>query len=135
MRPPVIHADGTVTCWRIDLGNYDRVVPESITAEMFALMRPSDRRRLAGYFPVLRALTTERSLVRVRIDFVMALPLGSILPSPQMEAVDSAALAIAGPVEIMPRSKISVGFYRPPPPAVPLSRSRTRAGERRKRRP
>ncbi len=57
-------------------------------------------------------MSDERVMVRVEIMFVMALPPGSVLPSPQMEAIDSAALAIAGPVDILPGSKISVSRAR-----------------------
>lgn len=51
--------------------------------------------------------------VRVEMDFVLALPAGSPLPSPQIEAVDAAALCIAGgPVPILPRARVSVRLAR-----------------------
>lgn len=109
MIPPEIHEeDGTITCWHVETRRLERTVPDQITPDSFARLRVSDRERLAGRFPCLRSLSEGRTMVRVRIEFVLALPLGSEVPSPQTEAVSSAALAIAGPVEILDGSRISV---------------------------
>ena len=112
----VVHDDGTVTCPRLsgDVVQHLRTTPGEISQRDFTALRASDRCLLARSFPVLRSLTSERTLARVQIDFVIELPLGSPLPSPQLEAVDSAALAIAGPVVILPGSRISVGATRRP---------------------
>ncbi len=103
-----LHADGTVTCWRPASFSVRRSTPDLISVADFAAMRARDRERAAAAHPSLRVLTMERTLVRVRIEFAMALPLGSSLPSPTLEAVESAALAIAGPVELLPGSRVSV---------------------------
>lgn len=120
-RPVVAHEDGTVSCDRLpgpadeDSGisiEYRRSAPQEISRRDFLAMRARDRARMARLHPVLRGLTEERTLVRVRIEFVMAIPLGDPLPSPQVEAIESAALAISGPAQLMPGSRISVGFAR-----------------------
>jgi hypothetical protein len=105
---PEIHEDGTVTCWRVETREYARTHPREISVDSFARISVADRERLAARFEILRSLTTERTMVRVRIDFVVPLPLGSEIPDPQIEAVSSAALAIFGPSEISPDPRISV---------------------------
>jgi hypothetical protein len=53
--------------------------------------------------------TIDRVMVFVEIRFSMALPPGSEVPSPQTEAIVSAALAIVGPCfEIVPGSTVIV---------------------------
>jgi hypothetical protein len=110
-----LHEDGTVTCWRPALRQVRRgeVVMSSggwgLTARDLAAMRRIDRERVVAAHPELRALTSERTLVRARLDFVIALPLGSALPSPTIEAVEAAALAIAGPTKILPGARVAVG--------------------------
>lgn len=108
MTAPEIHEDGTVTCWRVESREHARTDPSEITRRSFARLRVSDRERLASRFPALRDLTEDRTLVRVSIEFVLVLPLGFEIPSPQEEAVSSAALAIAGPAEILPNARIFV---------------------------
>jgi hypothetical protein len=78
------------------------------SADSFARIGQADRERLAARFEILRALTEDRTMVRVKIEFVVALPLGSEIPDPQVEAVSSAALAIFGPCEFLGSSKVSV---------------------------
>ena len=58
-------------------------------------------------------MSDDRVRVMVEIKFVLDLPPGSEVPSPQHDAVISAALAIAGPCEIMPGSSVSVSLVPP----------------------
>lgn len=103
-----LHGDGTVTCWRPDSGRFFRSDGASLSARDLSAMTRVDRERVVATHPQLRAVTQERTLVRVQLSFVVALPLGSALPSPTVEAIESAALAVAGPVQILPGSRISV---------------------------
>lgn len=107
-----VHGDGTVTCWRPGEGRLRRSGGPGVSSVDLSAMTVADRERVVAAHPRLRRLTRDRTLVRVRLSFVVALPLGSALPSPTMEAIESAALAVAGPAEILPGSRISVGRAR-----------------------
>lgn len=104
----ILHADGTITCWRVATGDVRRTPHSEVSADDVRVMRTFDRERFAGAYPMIRTLVPDRTLCRVRMNFVLVLPLGESLPSPTLEAIEAAALAIAGPVRIAPRSRISV---------------------------
>ncbi len=107
-RPVIIHGDGTVTCWRTSAREHQRTPYAQVSMEDVRAMGRFGLELFARAYPRIRAALTERTLARVRMGFVLELPLGETIPSPTLEAIDAAALAIAGPVSIAPGSRISV---------------------------
>lgn len=56
-------------------------------------------------------MTSHKTLIRVRIEFVMEIP-GDEVPSATREAIDAAALAISGPpFHVLPGASVTVDPY------------------------
>ena len=115
----ILHDDGTITCWRTSARGLRRTPYDQVSMADVRLMRRRDLESFARACPRIRGSLSDRTHARVRMSFVLELPLGESIPSPTLEAVDAAALAVAGPVRILPGARISVGRAAPGQPCPP----------------